>query len=131
MWVIIGLVAVFLVGCILGVIESAKDGEREGVFCYSFFSFVCVALIINLLGINAKGNRELVTYTFSSKDYTFKREIVVSTIFKEVGDSLVAQEERDTLYILSGIETCVPELNSDAAEKRVSSEILDLRNKEK
>lgn len=131
MWVIIGLVAVFLVGCILGVIESAKDGEREGVFSYSFFSFVCVALIITLLGINAKGNRELVTYTFSSKDYTFKREIVVSTIFKEVGDSLVAQEERDTLYILSGIETCVPELNSDAAEKRVSSEILDLRNKEK
>ena len=131
MWFIIGLVAVFLAACILGVIESAKDGEREGVFCYSFFSFVCVALIITLLSINAKGNRELVTYTFSSKDYTFKREIVVSTIFKEVGDSLVAQEERDTLYILSGIETCVPELNSDAAEKKVSSEILDLRNKEK
>ena len=131
MWFIIGLVAVFLAGCILGVIEYAQDGEHEGVFQFGFFGFVCVVLLTILLSINAKGNRELVTYTFSSKDYTFKREIVVSTTFKEVGDSLVAQEERDTLYILSGIETCVPEIGSDAAEKRVSSEILDLRNKEK
>lgn len=131
MWFIVGLVAVFLAVCIWGVIESARDGEHEGVFWCSFFSFACVALIVILLSINAKGNRELVTYTFSSKDYTFKREIVVSTVFKEVGDSLVAHEERDTLYILSGIETCVPEPYSDAAKKRVSSEILDLRNKEK
>ena len=127
MWFIIGLVAVFLVVCIWGVIESARDGEHEGVFWCTFFCFACAALIVILLRINAKGNRELVTYTFSSKDYTFKREIVVSTTFEEMGDSLVAREDRDTLYILSGIETCVPTFDSDAAEKKVHSEILDLR----
>jgi hypothetical protein len=77
------------------------------------------------ISVGVRGNREITTYTFSSKNYDFKKEIVVNTTIKETEDGLIIIEDRDTLYILTGIEK-VLSLTDDEG-RTVNCETLDLR----
>ena len=110
---------------VVAIVWAAREGSTAGIISSSLCVVFCLFLEVLGISIGVRGNREITTYTFSSKNYDFKKEIVVNTTIKETEDGLIMVEDRDTLYILTGIEKVLS--LADDEGKTVSCETLDLR----
>lgn len=113
-----------LVSCITALSLYIRDEEGLWpIFGVSVASLFCFVMILLAVGINNKGNRQITTYRFNSKNYSFDKEIIVNTVKHEGSDSLTV--ETDTIYVITGIELAIT--CKDDEGKHVSSEIIDLR----
>lgn len=125
MWFWLIMFGLFTIMCVVAIVLAAREGNTTGIICSSLCVVLFLFLEVVAISIGVRGNREITTYTFSSKNYDFKKEIIVNTTIKETEDGLIMVEDRDTLYIITGIEKVLS--LADDEGKTVSCETLDLR----
>ena len=125
MWFWFIIFGLFTIMSVVAIVWAVREGNTTGIICCSICVVLCLFLEVVGISVGVRGNREITTYTFSSKNYDFKKEIVVNTTIKETEDGLIIIEDRDTLYILTGIEK-VLSLTDDEG-RTVNCKTLDLR----
>jgi len=112
--------------CFFSAIFSGEGGWAVAMF---FLTVFCGVVHFEMADANKKGNREMATYSFPSQ--TYKMELVVNDKTTKVLVDGVETEmtERDTIYVLKGIEPVFPH-DSDKEDMRLKTvvrEKLDLR----
>ena len=125
MWFWLIIFGLFTIMSVVAIVWTVREGNTTGIICCSICAVLCLFLEVVGISVGVRGNREITTYTFSSKNYDFKKEIVVNTTIKETEDGLIIIEDRDTLYILTGIEKVLS--LADDEGRTVNCETLDLR----
>lgn len=124
-FLIILLIIILILACICAIIAGARNEAPASVIAYGTCCFLALVSLLVCIDLKIKGNTEEVTYTFSSKNYQFKKEIVVSTTVQETEDGIFIVEDRDTLYIITGREQVFG--FKDNNDKIVDRKTIDLR----
>lgn len=93
--------------CLIGMVSAFRDSDIGPGIWLLVMAAICGLLSGVVIDSMCKGNEELVEYRFPADHYKFETEVTVShrTVYLE-GEEVIA-EDRDTTYILTGIEPIV------------------------
>ena len=92
----------FTIFCLIGTVESIRDGEWGVAFFTFFLSLFSSILLYFVIDAIKKDNTQTIEYYFPSDHYTFEQIITETNETKYVGADTLIVVKRDTTYKLVG-----------------------------
>lgn len=93
--------------CLAGFITAIKDKEFGSSIFLFFFTLVSGLLIAVIINAMCRHNEQIVEYRFSAEHYTLQEEVNVTRKTVYLNGVEAVEEQRDTTYILTGIEPII------------------------
>lgn len=105
------ILLLMIVGCVAGVVYAIKDREIGAAIWLGFLVSLCIFLEITILDAKSKNNEALTEYRFPAAHYKLETVVTVKRCTVYVNGVETVGEERDTTYVLTGIEPILLENN--------------------
>ena len=117
--------SVFVIACIVGIVDSVKNGDRTAVFGCAGMCVLCAVCLYFFVDTAMKGNTDVVTYEFSSTQYDWYVVEHVEPKLVVVDSVPSIQYDTTKILLVSGEEKSIS--INDEPGKKVTYELLDKR----
>ena len=111
MIVVFIILILLMAGCMTGLVYAIKDREVGAALWLG----ICIGMLIFMewvvIDANSKNNEALTEYRFPAAHYKLETMVTVKRCTVYVNGVETVGEERDTTYVLTGIEPIILENN--------------------
>lgn len=105
------ILILLMAGCIAGLVYAIKDHEIGATLWFGICVGLCLFTEWAILDAKSKNNEILMEYRFPADHYKLETVVTVNKRTVYMNGVETACEERDTTYVLTGIEPIILENN--------------------